>query len=85
MKTCPLTQGIQDTYTATLEILGDPKGPSAMARTVGMTCGIATQLFLDGCPSLPRAGVVAPYSKDVCDPIRSKLEKEGIILIERKL
>jgi spermidine synthase / saccharopine dehydrogenase (NADP+, L-glutamate-forming) len=52
-----------------------------MARTVGVPCGIATQLVLDGIINTP--GVLAPYSKDICDPIREILEKEGIILVEK--
>jgi hypothetical protein len=54
-----------------------------MALTVGLPCGIATQLMLDGVLSGP--GVHAPYSKDVCDAIRTVLEREGLGLIEKVL
>ena len=74
---------VQNTLTSTLEAYGDPKGHSAMALTVGLTCGIATQLVLDGVFSTP--GVLAPYSDEICDPIRKVLEKEGIALVEKTL
>jgi len=54
-----------------------------MAVTVGVPCGIATQLVLDGVLSTP--GVHAPYTKEICDPIRAVLESEGLGLVERVL
>ncbi|KAE9404950.1 saccharopine dehydrogenase [Gymnopus androsaceus JB14] len=70
------------TLTSTLEAYGAPFGfgHSAMARTVGLPCGIATQLILDGV--LAMKGVHAPYSKEICDPIRMVLEAEGICMVE---
>jgi saccharopine dehydrogenase (NADP+, L-glutamate forming) len=53
-----------------------------MALAVGVTCGIATQLLVDGHPALGKHGVLAPYHKDICDPIRELVEKEGIKMIE---
>ncbi|KAL6412570.1 putative Saccharopine dehydrogenase [Ilyonectria robusta] len=47
-----------------------------MAKSVGVTCGIATQLLLDGLPALNEPGVLAPYTREICDPIRVKLEEE---------
>ena len=75
----------QDTITSTLELLGDPKGFSAMSKSVGLTCGIATQLLLDGHSALNRPGMVAPYDKAICDPIRELLEREGIKVVEKIL
>lgn len=72
-----------DTLTSTLEAYGAPDGYSAMALTVGLPCGIATQLVLDGVISTP--GVLAPYTKEICDPIREILEKEGVGLVEKVL
>lgn len=54
-----------------------------MARSVGVTCGIAAQLLLDGEPALNVRGVLAPYSAEICDPIRKRLEEEGIKLVEK--
>ncbi|KAF7322752.1 Saccharopine dehydrogenase [Mycena chlorophos] len=75
--------GSEQTLTSTLEAYGTPGGHSAMALTVGLPCGIATQLVLDGVLNTP--GVHAPYSKEICDPIREKLESEGLGLVERVL
>ncbi|KAK7454731.1 hypothetical protein CaCOL14_005800 [Colletotrichum acutatum] len=77
--------GSRDTITSTLELFGEPGGHSAMARTVGVTCGIATQLLLDGEPALNVLGVLAPYNSEICDPIRKLLEKEGISMVEKTL
>ena len=54
-----------------------------MALYVGVPCGIALQLVLDGNISTP--GVLAPYSKEICDPIREILEAQGMGLTERVL
>ena len=43
----------------------------------------AVQLVLDGKISTP--GVLAPYSKEICDPIREILEAQGMGLVERVL
>ncbi|KAJ7755317.1 saccharopine dehydrogenase [Mycena maculata] len=75
--------GKQETITTTLEEYGTPGGHSAMARTVGVPCGIASQLVLDGVFNTP--GVHAPYSKEICDPIRERLNREGLGLTENVL
>ncbi|OCH90753.1 saccharopine dehydrogenase [Obba rivulosa] len=79
--------GRQETITSTLEAFGDPYGDpsgySAMARYVGVPCGIAVQLVLDGV--LNKTGIQAPYTKDICDPIRAILEQEGLGMVEKVL
>jgi spermidine synthase len=75
--------GTEQTLTSTLERYGSPSGHSAMALTVGLPCGIATQLVLDGKINTP--GVLVPYTKEICDPIRAVLESEGLGLVERVL
>ncbi|TFK49210.1 saccharopine dehydrogenase [Heliocybe sulcata] len=75
--------GSEQTLTSTLEEYGIPYGHSAMARTVGVPCGIATQLVLDGV--LNQTGIQAPYTKEICDPIRALLEAEGLSMVERVL
>ena len=75
--------GKVDTLTSTLEAYGVPDGHSAMAHLVGLPCSIATQLVLDGVINTP--GILAPYTKELCDPIREILEKEGIGLVEKIL
>ena len=54
-----------------------------MALTVGLPCGIATQLVLDGVIKTP--GILAPYSKEICDPICEILESEGLGMVEKVL
>lgn len=73
----------QQIITSTLEAYGAPDGHSAMALTVGVPCGIATQMVLDGTLSTP--GVLVPYTKEICDPLRERLEEEGITMVERVL
>lgn len=75
--------GKQDTLTSTLESYGIPDGYSAMATLVGVPCGIAVQFVLDGVIKTP--GVLAPYTKDITEPLRLALESEGIGMIEKVL
>ncbi|KAF5265206.1 hypothetical protein FOXYS1_3979 [Fusarium oxysporum] len=48
-------------------------------------CGIAIQLLLDDEPASNKPGVIAPYSREICDPIRVRAEAEGIKLVEHTL
>jgi spermidine synthase / saccharopine dehydrogenase (NADP+, L-glutamate-forming) len=54
-----------------------------MATTVGVPCGIAVQLVLDGVIATP--GILAPYTPEICDPLREILEGEGLGMIEKTL
>lgn len=66
-----------------MELFGNPAGYSAMSLSVGVTCGIAAQLLLDGhIPALTSPGVLAPYSTAICDLICERLEQEGIEMVE---
>ncbi|TIC26651.1 saccharopine dehydrogenase [Wallemia mellicola] len=73
--------GSKETRTSTLLDYGVPNGYTSMAKLVGVPCGIAVQLVLDGV--INDTGVVAPYSAKVNNPIMEKLELEGIKLIEK--
>ncbi|KAG8781343.1 hypothetical protein FRC15_008867 [Serendipita sp. 397] len=73
----------EEVITSTLEMYGTPGGHSAMAVTVGVPCGIATQLVLDGV--INQTGVLAPYSKELCDPLIELLEKEGLGMVEARI
>jgi saccharopine dehydrogenase (NADP+, L-glutamate forming) len=53
-----------------------------MALSVGLTCGIATQLLIDRHPSLSKPRVLAPYTKGICNPTRELLEIEGVVMVE---
>eukprot|EP00834_Sanchytrium_tribonematis_P003988 NODE_175_length_14138_cov_1.015314.p14 type:complete len:109 gc:universal NODE_175_length_14138_cov_1.015314:3257-3583(+) len=59
---------------------GDNKA-SAMAYTVGIPCGIATQLILDR--KINTSGVVAPLSKEIYEPVNNELYRENIRFSER--
>ena len=56
---------------------------SGMSLPVGVTCGIATQLLLDGHKVFTTPGVIAPYTPAICNPIREKVELEGVKLVEK--
>ena len=75
----------KETRTSTLELFGDPNRYSGMSLSVGVTCGIATQLLLDGHKAFTTPGVMAPYTPEICDPIREKVELEGVKMIEKTL
>ncbi|KAF6517824.1 hypothetical protein HZS61_003385 [Fusarium oxysporum f. sp. conglutinans] len=75
----------RNTSTSALELFGEPGGYSAMAKSVGLTCGIAIQLLLDDEPASNKPGVIAPYSRKICDPIRVRAEAKRIKLVEHTL
>ena len=82
----PTLNPSQETRTSTLLDYGAPvgtDGPSSMAKLVGVPCGIATQLVLDGVVSAK--GILAPYSMDIVKPIMEALEAEGITMVEKTL
>eukprot|EP00121_Abeoforma_whisleri_P010920 Awhi_evm1s10070 len=47
-----------------------------MAWLVGMPCGVATQLILDGVITQP--GIHAPLAPEFYNPIIEKIEEEGV-------
>lgn len=77
---CENASGQKQTRLSTLVEYGVPGGYSAMAKTVGVPCGVAVQLILDG--KLKEKGVLAPMSMAVCKPFITTLEKEGITMVE---
>ncbi|KAK3823519.1 MAG: saccharopine dehydrogenase [Benniella sp.] len=78
-----LKDGTRQTRTSTLLEYGVPGGFSAMARLVGMPCGVATQLVLDGVINKP--GILAPMSWDLIDPLMKAIEAEGVVCHEEIL
>lgn len=68
-----------------MELFGDPAKYSGMSLSVGLTCGIATQLVLDRHVGFTTPGLLVPYTAEICSPIREKLELEGIKMVERTL
>ncbi|KAF9430821.1 saccharopine dehydrogenase (NADP+, L-glutamate-forming) [Podila epigama] len=78
-----LKDGTRQTRTSTVLEYGNPEGASAMARLVGMPCGVATQLVLDGVINKP--GILAPMSSDINDPLIKAIEAEGVVCHEEIL
>ena len=77
------SDGKKETRSSTLLEFGIPGGHTAMARTVGIPCGIAVHLILEG--KLATRGVLAPMNVELCDLIIEELEKEGIRMVEEIL
>ncbi|PYI22454.1 saccharopine dehydrogenase [Aspergillus japonicus CBS 114.51] len=76
--------GSKETRTSTLCEYGVPGGYSAMAKTVGVPCGVAVKLVLDG--TINQKGVIAPMTMDICTPLIKALKEDyGIEMIEKTL
>ena len=60
---------------------GDPNGYTAMAKTVGYPCAIATKMVLD--EEIQRKGMVLPFTQDIYKPMLSRLRQEGISATEK--
>ncbi|KAF2842999.1 putative Saccharopine dehydrogenase [Patellaria atrata CBS 101060] len=74
--------GSKETRTSTLVDYGDPKGYSAMAKLVGVPCGVAVLKVLDG--TISDRGVVAPMTPKINDPLMKELkENYNIVLTEK--
>ena len=76
--------GSKETRTSTLVEYGDPKGYSAMARLVGVPCGVAVLQVLDG--TISEKGILAPMTPDLCRPLLKTLtEKYGLQIREKTI
>ncbi|PTU18267.1 hypothetical protein P175DRAFT_0504178 [Aspergillus ochraceoroseus IBT 24754] len=76
--------GSTEVRTSTLCEYGVPGGYSAMAKTVGVPCGVAVKLVLDG--TISQKGVLAPMTWDICEPLLNVLKEEyDIEMIEKTL
>ncbi|KAJ4306378.1 saccharopine dehydrogenase (NADP+, L-glutamate-forming) [Collariella sp. IMI 366227] len=76
--------GSRETRTSTLCEYGDPKGYSAMAKTVGVPCAVAVKQVLSG--QIAEKGVLAPMSWEICEPLMKELEeKYGITMVEKTI
>ncbi|KAI9810920.1 MAG: Saccharopine dehydrogenase [NADP(+), L-glutamate-forming] [Pycnora praestabilis] len=76
--------GSKETRTSTLCEYGDPKGFSAMAKLVGVPCGVAVMQVLTG--TIKEKGILAPMSIDICEPLMKELkEKHGIEMVEKTI
>ena len=76
--------GSKETRTSTLCDYGDPKGYSSMARLVGVPCGVACLMVLDG--RISEKGILAPVKWGLAEPILNELKhKWGIEMVEKTL
>ena len=75
--------GKKETRTSTLVEYGDPKGYSAMAKLVGVPCGVAVKQVLDG--TIAEKGILAPMSSKINDPLMAELKKYGITMVEKTI
>ncbi|KAK0615961.1 Saccharopine dehydrogenase [Bombardia bombarda] len=76
--------GSRETRTSTLCEYGDPKGYSAMAKTVGVPCGVAVKQVLSG--QISDKGILAPMNSKINEPLMKELkEKYGITMVEKTI
>ena len=73
--------GQQLLRTSTLVLEGDPKGFSAMAKTVGTPAAIMVDMIIS--KEFTDKGVVLPMTADFYAPMLPRLAAEGIELVER--
>jgi saccharopine dehydrogenase (NADP+, L-glutamate forming) len=77
--------GSQNTWTSTLVEYGAPEGSggfSAMSRLVGVPCGVATKMVLDG--TITDKGVVAPVYPSLARTLMNELKNNyGIECVEK--
>uniref|UniRef100_A0A8C4NAK8 Saccharopine dehydrogenase (NAD(+), L-glutamate-forming) n=1 Tax=Eptatretus burgeri TaxID=7764 RepID=A0A8C4NAK8_EPTBU len=77
-----LPSGAQEMEVQSLVVYGDPKGYSAMARTVGLPCAIAAQMILDG--MIQEKGVLLPFAPEIFNYMLSKLKNSFLFTEEVK-
>lgn len=76
--------GSRETRTSTLVDYGNPEGYSAMAKLVGVPCGVAVLQVLDG--TISEKGMIAPLSSKINNSlIKTLKEKHGIFLVEKTI
>mmetsp|Transcript_54656 Transcript_54656/g.127824 ORF Transcript_54656/g.127824 Transcript_54656/m.127824 type:complete len:1057 (-) Transcript_54656:87-3257(-) len=76
-------EGDREKISSTLLLYGHPypKGPSAMASTVGLPTAVAAKLLLNG--TISRRGVLLPTTEDVYRPILREVRQAGIVFKEQ--
>lgn len=68
------------TRTSTLVAYGEPRGDSAMARTVALPAAVAARLILDG--RIASTGVRIPVEPAIYEPVLDALAPLGIVFRE---
>ncbi|GAB1600841.1 alpha-aminoadipic semialdehyde synthase, mitochondrial-like isoform X2 [Argonauta hians] len=64
-------------------VYGESNGLSAMAKTVGLPCAIATKMVLEN--EIQKKGIVLPFTPDIYSPILKRLKQEGIYSTESEV
>ncbi|CAH0046454.1 unnamed protein product [Clonostachys solani] len=72
--------GSKDTVTFALQFEGQSTGYTALAKSVGIPCGIASQLVLGQYLPVCLQGIRAPYTQKQFASVRAMLEAEDIKL-----
>ena len=62
---------------------GDPHGYTAMSKTVGYPCAIATKMVPDG--EIQKTRMVLPFSQEIYKPLHTRLKSEGISATEKSI
>ena len=76
--------GSKESRTSTLCDYGEPNGYSSMAKLVGVPCGVACLMVLDG--RISDKGILAPVTWKLAEPLLKELkEKYNIYLTEKTL
>lgn len=78
--------GKKEVRTSTLCEYGEPTSAtstSAMAKLVGVPCGVAVKMVLDG--RISERGVLAPLKKELTQPLIEELKKYNIEMIEKTI
>jgi saccharopine dehydrogenase-like NADP-dependent oxidoreductase len=75
--------GREAATVSTLTSFGDPRGDSAMARTVALPAAVAARLLLDG--KIGVTGVRIPVDPEIYDPVLAALVPMGIVFEERRI
>jgi saccharopine dehydrogenase (NADP+, L-glutamate forming) len=73
----------QETRISTLLDYGEPDGPSAMAKLVGIPCAVAALFVLDG--TIAQPGILAPLTPEINNPLMEELRKYDIQCYEQTI
>lgn len=76
-----LKDGQKFVTESSMMVKGDDQENTAMAKTVGLTLAIATQMILEG--KIKERGVSLPLSSDIYLPVLAELAQNGISFTEK--
>ena len=78
-----LEKGVIERHSSSLMVFGDDRD-SAMAKTVGLTCAMATELVLEGGLAGRKEchGVITPLAEEIYRPMLDRLEDQGLAFQE---